>query len=84
MPTQRTTCRPAWVVMYVPGTYWPVVGLVKPGGCLAVQMPQSWSAPSHRLMRETLANGGPHGEPVLVEDLPNNHRLRRLIGALNI
>jgi 4-alpha-glucanotransferase len=28
--------------------------------------------------------GGPDGEPVLVEDLPNNHRLRRLIGALNI
>jgi 4-alpha-glucanotransferase len=28
--------------------------------------------------------GGPHGEPVLVEDLPNNQRLRRLIGALNI
>jgi 4-alpha-glucanotransferase len=28
--------------------------------------------------------GGPEGEPVLVEDLPNNSRLRRLIGALNI
>ncbi|WP_165552900.1 4-alpha-glucanotransferase [Kribbella speibonae] len=28
--------------------------------------------------------GGPEGEPVLVEDLPNNQRLRRLIGALNI
>jgi len=32
--------------------------LLKPGGCLAVQMPLSWAAPSHRLMRETLANGG--------------------------
>ena len=32
-----------------------------PGGCLAVQMPMSWDAPSHSLMRETLANGGPNG-----------------------
>jgi len=29
-----------------------------PQGCLAIQMPLSWHAPSHRLMRETLANGG--------------------------
>ena len=29
------------------------------GGCLAVQMPLSWDAPSHRLMRQTLADGGP-------------------------
>jgi 4-alpha-glucanotransferase len=28
--------------------------------------------------------GGPDGQPILLEDLPNNHRLRRLIGALNI
>ncbi|MFG1626372.1 4-alpha-glucanotransferase [Kribbella sp. NPDC049227] len=28
--------------------------------------------------------GGPDGQPVLIEDLPNNQRLRRLIGALNI
>ncbi|TCO35976.1 4-alpha-glucanotransferase [Kribbella steppae] len=28
--------------------------------------------------------GGPDGSPVLIEDLPNNQRLRRLIGALNI
>jgi trans-aconitate 2-methyltransferase len=27
---------------------------VNPGGCLAVQMPRNWNAPSHRLMRETL------------------------------
>jgi trans-aconitate 2-methyltransferase len=26
-------------------------------------MPLSWSAPSHRLMRETLVDGGPNGEP---------------------
>lgn len=28
---------------------------IKPGGALAVQMPRSWALPSHRLMRETLA-----------------------------
>ena len=28
--------------------------------------------------------GAPDGQPILLEDLPNNHRLRRLIGALNI
>ena len=39
------------------------------GGCLAVQMPQSWNLPSHRLMRETLANGGPNGEPIGPESL---------------
>jgi trans-aconitate 2-methyltransferase len=46
-----------------------LVGMVNPGGCLAVQMPQSWPAPSHRLMRETLANGGPDGEPLGPEPL---------------
>jgi trans-aconitate 2-methyltransferase len=35
-----------------------------PGGCLAVQMPLSWGLPSHRLMRATLADGGPHGSPL--------------------
>lgn len=35
--------------------------LLAPDGCLAVQMPQSWPLPSHRLMRETLARGGPEG-----------------------
>jgi trans-aconitate 2-methyltransferase len=34
---------------------------LKTGGCLAVRMPLSWAAPSHRLMRETLANGGSNG-----------------------
>lgn len=33
------------------------------GGCLAVQMPLSWDAMSHRLMRETLADGGAAGRP---------------------
>ena len=38
-----------------------LLGYLKPGGCLAVQMPLSWDAPSHQLMRETLANGGEQG-----------------------
>lgn len=37
---------------------------VAPGGCLAMQMPLSWGLPSHRLMRETLATGGPNGAPI--------------------
>jgi len=41
-----------------------LAGLLRPGRCLAVQMPLSWPAPSHRLMRETLANGGPNGDPI--------------------
>ena len=36
-----------------------LLSYVTPGGCLAVQMPLSWSMPSHRLMREALADGGP-------------------------
>lgn len=35
-----------------------------PGGVLAVQMPASWRLPSHRLMRETLADGGAGGIPL--------------------
>lgn len=31
-----------------------LAGFLRSGGCLAVQMPLSWDAPSHRLMRETL------------------------------
>lgn len=38
-----------------------LVDFLAPGGYLAVQMPLSWGQPSHRLMRETLANGGPDG-----------------------
>jgi trans-aconitate 2-methyltransferase len=41
-----------------------LAGYLRPGGSLAVQMPLSWSAPSHWLMRETLANGGPGGAPI--------------------
>lgn len=41
-----------------------LMDMLAPGGCLAVQMPQSWPLPSHRLMRETLAGGGPDGTPI--------------------
>jgi trans-aconitate 2-methyltransferase len=41
-----------------------LVGHLAEGGCLAVQMPLSWGMTSHRLMRETLADGGPGGEPI--------------------
>lgn len=40
-----------------------------PGGCLAAQMPLSFSLPSHVLMRETLADGGVHGSPLGDETL---------------
>ena len=36
-------------------------GFLAPGGCLAVQMPLSYSMHSHVLMRETLADGGVNG-----------------------
>jgi trans-aconitate 2-methyltransferase len=41
-----------------------LIGYLPKGGCLAVQMPLSWSAPSHRLMRKTLTDGGPGGTPI--------------------
>jgi trans-aconitate 2-methyltransferase len=46
-----------------------LAGLLEAGGCLAVQMPLNWGAPSHRLMRETLADGGPKGTPLGTEAL---------------
>jgi trans-aconitate 2-methyltransferase len=46
-----------------------LAGFLAAGGCLAVQMPLSWDAPSHRLMRETLAGGGPGGGPLGPETL---------------
>ncbi len=49
--------------------------LVPAGGCLAVQAPLSWDLPSHRIMRETLADGGaggtPLGGPVLRQAVEN-------------
>lgn len=38
-----------------------LINYLNPGGCLAVQMPLSWDLQSHRLMRDTLARGGPDG-----------------------
>lgn len=52
-----------------------LVSRLKAGGCLAVQMPLSWAAPSHRLMRETLATGGPGGSALGSEEL--EHALAR-------
>jgi trans-aconitate 2-methyltransferase len=46
-----------------------LIRFLQPGGCLAVQMPLSWAAPSHRLMRETLANGGADGKALGSEEL---------------
>jgi trans-aconitate 2-methyltransferase len=46
-----------------------LIGFLKSGGCLAVQMPLVWEAPSHRLMRETLANGGSGGSALGTEEL---------------
>lgn len=46
-----------------------LAGLLEPGGVLAVQMPMSWDAMSHRLMRETLASGGPGGNALGSEAL---------------
>jgi len=40
-----------------------------PEGVLAIQMPLSWNLPSHRLMREVLATGGPDGCPLGSEEL---------------
>lgn len=46
-----------------------LVGFLKAGGCLAAQMPLSWATPSHRLMRETLANAGPNGTALGTQQL---------------
>lgn len=40
-----------------------------PGGVLAVQMPLAWSQPTHRLIREVLANCPPDGSPVGSDEL---------------
>jgi trans-aconitate 2-methyltransferase len=46
-----------------------LLGFLRPGACLAVQMPLSWALPSHRLMRETLADGGPGGRALGTQTL---------------
>ena len=37
---------------------------VAPGGCLAIQVPNNFAAPSHALMHEVLAHGGAGGAPL--------------------
>jgi trans-aconitate 2-methyltransferase len=46
-----------------------LVGLLAPGGCLAVQVPLSWPMPSHRMMRQMLVDGGPDGTPLGTDEL---------------
>lgn len=46
-----------------------LAGFLQPGGCLAVQMPLSWDAPWHRIMRETLVDGGPNGGELGTDEL---------------
>jgi len=46
-----------------------LTGCLRARGCLAVQMPLSWDLPSHRLMRETLVNGGAGGQPLGTQEL---------------
>ena len=41
-----------------------LLSYLAPGGVLAVQMPLSWSEPSHVLMRETLESDRPDGTPL--------------------
>jgi trans-aconitate 2-methyltransferase len=46
-----------------------LVSCLAPDGVMAVQMPLSWGMPSHQLMRETMAGGGPDGQPFGTETL---------------
>jgi len=46
-----------------------LVSLLNSGGCLAVQMPLSFDVPSHRLMRETLGDGGQDGRALGTPEL---------------
>ena len=46
-----------------------LVSFLAPRGVLAVQMPLSWSEPSHFLMRQILATGGPNETPLGPESL---------------
>ena len=55
-----------------------LVGYLNDDGCLAVQMPLSWDAPSHRLMRETLADGGVGGKAIGNETLRHTIARRRV------
>ena len=51
-----------------------LLSFLKPGGCLAIQMPLSWHATSHVLMRETLVDASAHplGTKALRDALAQN------------
>jgi trans-aconitate 2-methyltransferase len=57
-----------------------LLATLRPGGCLAIQMPLSWHLASHRLMRETLADGGAGGRPLGTEAL-RHAAARNPVGA---
>ncbi len=46
-----------------------LAGMLSTGGCLAVQMPLSWDAVSHQLMRDTLADCEIHGRRLGTDEL---------------
>ncbi len=46
-----------------------LIEFLNTGGTLAIQMPLSWDLPSHRLMRETLANGGQNATTLGTQEL---------------
>ncbi len=52
-----------------PSLFSRLIQYLKTGGCLAVQMPLSWHAMSHELMRQTLHDGGVQGSPLGPESL---------------
>ena len=60
-----------------------LAGALADGGCLAVQMPLSWSAPSHRIMREILDAGGPGESPLGTEALRQS-LARRPVADANV
>ena len=51
-----------------------LISQLRHGGFLAIQMPLSWDLPSHRLMRETLSNGGPGGTSIGSHELRDGMR----------
>ena len=52
-----------------PSLFPKLAGFLNPGGCLSVQMPLSFDVPSHRLMRQTLADGAEDGGPIGTPEL---------------
>lgn len=58
-----------------------LLGCLAPGGALAVQMPLSRKSPSHLLMSETLASGGPGGAAIGPEPLRREVARRWVLDA---